>query len=103
MSITRSPATTLRGLSFSVPELILARTWAQARSLGMEIRLDHGSDTDEYEEVLALRAGNSARCLWIMWRDEAAVFVQPVIGCTHRHASVAEAFEALNTENPLPP
>jgi hypothetical protein len=38
-----------------------------------------------------------------MWRDEAAVFVQPVIGCTHRHASVAEAFEALNTENPLPP
>ena len=102
MSVTRSPVKTLYGLSFSVPELILARIWAQANALGIEIRLDHGSDTDEFEEVLALRARNDARCLWIMWRDETAVFVQPVIGCSHRHASVAEAFEALNTQNSPP-
>lgn len=102
MSITRSPAKTLLGLSFSVPELILARTWSQANSLRMEIRLDHSSGADEFEEVLALRAANGSPCRWIMWRDKDAVIVQPLIGRAHRHASIAEAFEALNTGNSFP-
>jgi hypothetical protein len=94
MPVTQTPAKKLRGLSFSVPELTLARCWSQASSLRMVIRLDHGSDADQFEEVLAFHIRDSSLCGWIMWRNKDAVFVQPLIGRIQRYCSVAEAFEA---------
>ena len=41
---------TLVGLAFSIPELTLLENLASASSLRMEIRVDHGSDTEEFEE-----------------------------------------------------
>jgi hypothetical protein len=61
----------------------------------MAVRLDHGSDTEEYEEVLAFHRGDSQPCRWIMWRSARMVFVQPLIGRTQRYRSVAAAFEAM--------
>jgi hypothetical protein len=101
MPVIRCPSKTLRGLSFDLSELTLIRCWSQASSLRMVIRLDHGSDTEEFEEVLAFHVGDSATCCWIMWRDANAVFVQPLIGRIQGYGSVAEAFEALVVKRPV--
>jgi hypothetical protein len=101
MSATRLPTKTLVGLSFSIPELTLLESWSKASSLRMVIRLDHGSDTEEFEEILAFHIGNSSLCHWIIWRDAKGVFVQPLIGRVQRYESVAEAFEALAAKQPV--
>jgi hypothetical protein len=93
MTASQSPLKTLQGLSFSLPELTLAKCWSHAGSLTMVIRLDHGSDVDEFEEVLAFHIKGSALCGWIMWRNTNAVYVQPLIGRIRQYSSVAEAFE----------
>jgi hypothetical protein len=84
-----------KGQSFSVPELILIRTWSEINGLRMVVRLDHGADAEDYEEVLAFHGADSPRCFCIMWRGARLVFIQPLIGRTQRYGSVAEAFEAM--------
>ena len=95
MPVIRLISKTLKGLSFSLAELTLIRSWSDASSLRMVVRLDHGSDAEEFEEVLALHMGDSPLCRWIIWRDAQEVFVQPLIGRVQRYGSVAEAFESL--------
>jgi hypothetical protein len=94
MPVIHLPSTP-KGLSFKVSELILVRNWSAENNLRMVVRLDHGSDAEDYEEVLAFHVGESRLCSWIMWRDAEAVFVQPLIGRTERYGSTAEAFEAV--------
>jgi hypothetical protein len=101
MPVTQVQTKTLRGLSFSLSDLILIRCWSQASSLRMVIRLDHGSDTEEFEEVLAFHIGDSSSCCSIMWRHANEVFVQPLIGRIQGYCSVAEAFEALISKQPV--
>src|SRR3982074_1073359 len=91
----------VKGLSFSIADLTLLRGWAHAHSLRMVIRLDHGSDVEEFEEVLAFHVGDRSPCNWIMWRDATAVFVQPLIGRTERFETVAAAFESLAAKQPV--
>jgi hypothetical protein len=95
MPITPLPVKTLKGLSFSVAELVLIKNWSMANGIRMVVRLDHGSDAEDYEEVLAFHLEDSRLCRCIMWRDATAVFVQPLIGRPERYGSAAEAFEAL--------
>jgi hypothetical protein len=95
------PAKQLKGLSFSVAELVLIAAWSEANRLRMVVRLDHGSDAEDYEEVLAFHLGDSPLCRWIMWRDTKTVFIQPLIGRTQRYGSVAEAFEAVAARQPV--
>jgi hypothetical protein len=76
MPVIQLPAKTLRGLSFSLPEL----------------------DCEDYEEVVAFHLGDSPLCRWIMWRSAKIVFIQPLIGRTQRYASVAEAFEGMTSK-----
>lgn len=98
MPVVQLPSMALKGLSFSVAELILIRSRSEARSLRMVVRLDHGSDAEEYEEVLAFHLGSSPLCQWIMWRDANVVFVQPLIGRTKRYPSVAAAVGSLTAK-----
>jgi hypothetical protein len=95
MSRVKTPSKLLRGLSFAVSDLVLLKGRAAARSVRMVVRLDHGSDVEEYEEVLAFHSGESPLCRWIMWRNADAVFVQPLIGRRQEYGSAAEAIEAL--------
>jgi hypothetical protein len=95
MGTSRISADRLRGISFSIADLILVEGWSKARGLRMVVRLDHASETEEYEEVLAFHSEIGRPCRWMMWRDSAAVFVQPMLGRTQRYASVAEALDAL--------
>jgi hypothetical protein len=96
--VVQLPSKALKGLSFSIAELILIKSWSEARSLRMVVRLDHSSDAEEYEEVLAFHLGNSPLCQWIMWRDANVVFVQPLIGRTKRYPSVAAAVGSLTAK-----
>jgi len=87
-----------RGLSFSIADLLLIGAWSAARGLEMVVRLDHGSDTEEYEEVVAFHTASGRPCRYIMWRDTGSVFVQPLIGRTRRYHSVVDAILALTPQ-----
>ncbi len=95
MRATQLPFKALKGLSFSVAELTLIVSWSEASGLRMVVRLDHGSDAEDYEEVLAFHLADSPLCHWIMWRDAKTVYIQPLIGRVQPYVSVAEAFEAM--------
>jgi hypothetical protein len=101
MPIIQLSARALKGLSFSVAELILVKSWSEANGLRMDVRLDHGSDVEDYEEVLAFHLGDSPLCHWMMWRSARSVFIQPLIGRTQRYGSAAEAFEAMASKRPV--
>jgi hypothetical protein len=101
MSVIPLLAKAPKGLSFSVAELVLIESWSEANGLRMVVRLDHGSDAEEYEEVLALHVRDSPLCRWIMWRDAWAVILQPLIGRAERYGSAAEAFEAVAAKQPV--
>ncbi|HEY1413737.1 MAG TPA: hypothetical protein VGF36_16445 [Rhodopila sp.] len=92
----------VRGLSFSIADLTLIVAWSEACGLGMTIQLDHGSESDEFEEVVILRGVTGTVNRHFMWRDANTVFVQPLIGRTRRYASAAEAIAAL-TPRPAGP
>jgi hypothetical protein len=96
MSAARLMPRSLRGLSFSIADLVLLRSWAEAQDLRMTIHLDHGVEGEEYEEVVALSRTERSLSQWIIWHDGAAVFAQPLIGRTQCHESVADVIEALS-------
>ena len=74
---------------------MLATAWAASHDFGMLIRLDHGIEDDEYEEVIEFTEGPQSRPHLLMWRDAQAVFIQPILGKKHKFSSVAEALERL--------
>jgi hypothetical protein len=85
----------LKGLSFDIPDLILIEDRFTAHNLRMVVRLDYGSDVEEYEEVLAFYFGTSPQWRWMMWRNASAVFVRSIDGRSRRYRSAAHAIEAL--------
>jgi hypothetical protein len=93
--------TILKGLSFQIADLILVEAWSEAHSMRMVVRLDHGSDNELYEEVLALYPADSAVCRWLIWRETDAVLVQPLLGRSQRYASVIDVLEALTPPKPV--
>jgi hypothetical protein len=95
MHAAQRPSKVLKGLSFDIADLVLIRTRSEAHDLRMVVRLDHGSDVEEYEEVLAFHSGTSSSCQWLMWRNESAVFVRSINGRARRYLATAQAIEAL--------
>ena len=84
-----------KGLAFEIVDLLRVRNWADLHVCRMFIRLDHGVDGEQYEQVIALHTGTSSQRHLIMWRDAVAVFLQPLIGQKQRYGSVAKALESL--------
>jgi hypothetical protein len=91
----------LKGLSFAIADLILVQAWSEAQAMRMVVRLDHGSDNEQYEEVLGLYPFGSPLCSWIIWREAEAVCVQPFIGRSQRYGSVVDVLEALTPPKPV--
>ncbi|PPQ35229.1 hypothetical protein CCS01_08485 [Rhodopila globiformis] len=91
----------LKGLSFAIPDLILVQAWSEAHAMRMVVRLDHGSDNEQYEEVLAVYPFGSLPCRWIIWQEAGGVYVQPVNGRSQHYGSVVEALEALTPSKPI--
>jgi hypothetical protein len=88
----------LKGLSFDPSDLLAIHIWAERNELRMVVRLDHGLDDEEYEEVIALHAGAEV-CLMLLWRDENVLFAQPLPGRAWRFSSVAEALSRLSVRH----
>jgi hypothetical protein len=85
----------LKGLSFDIADLVLIRSRSETHGFRMVVLLDHGSDVDEYEEVLVIHAETSPQCQWLMWRNVNAVFVRSIDGRVRRHVSATQAIDAL--------
>jgi hypothetical protein len=90
----------VKGLSFRIADLMLVMAWSEAQAMRMVVRLDHGTDTEDYEEVLALQCVETGSCRWIIWREAGCVVVQPLTGRNRRYGSVVEALEALEATEP---
>ena len=91
----------LKGLSFAIADLILVQAWSEAHAIQTVVRLDHGSENEQYEEVLALYPFGSPLCRCIIWQEAEAVCVQPLIGRSQRYGSVVEVLEALTPPSPV--
>ncbi len=83
------------GLAFEVSDLMLAQSRAAFNDARIVVRLDHGTEDEEYEEVIDLRIGRSSASRLIMWRSAMNVFVQPLLGRRQKFRSVAEALESV--------
>jgi hypothetical protein len=64
----------------------------------MSVRLDHGAEGEEYEELIAFRAEINPLSGLTIWRNAEAAFVQPPIGRRRQYDSIAEALEGLLPE-----
>jgi hypothetical protein len=95
MRAAQRPTKVLKGLSFDITDLIHIRNLSAEHGLQMVVRMDHGSDVEEYEEVLAFHSTTGPSRRWLMWRNESAVFVRPTTGRARRYGSAAQAIEAL--------
>jgi hypothetical protein len=82
-----------KGIAFDIADLLRARSWAGFHDWKMEIWLDHGTEDEEYEEVITFYSGNLTGS--ILWRTANAVFVQPLMGRKRRYPSVAAALDGL--------
>jgi hypothetical protein len=101
LGLTLAPGPVPKGLAFEIADLMLISGWAAFHDVPMSVCLDHGAEDEEYEEVIALRTEMSPPCRMIMWRNADAVFIQPLLGKTQRHGSVAEALESLLVKQPV--
>jgi hypothetical protein len=90
-----APLAAPKGLVFEIADLLLAQSWASFQDFQMLVRLDHGSEDEEYEEVIVFPRRTNSPVLSIVWRNAGAVFVQPIPGKKRRHTSLAEALESL--------
>jgi hypothetical protein len=73
----------------------LVQSWAACSGIRMVIRLDHGAEDEEYDEVIELQTSGSSASRLIMWRNLTGVFVQPLLGRKQSFVSVAEALDSL--------
>ena len=97
--LTKRPASDARlpkGLAFEIADLVLVKSWAELHDFRMTVRLDHGAAVDEdYEEVVTFRTKTSPLYRSVLWRNEMAVFIQPLVGKVKQYGSVAEALDSL--------
>lgn len=89
----------LRGISFAIPDLMIAQGWAEFHGLRMAVELDHATETEEYEEVLAFYKGPAQLRRFLIWRDQHAFVVQPLIGRPSRFSSISDALNSIIAAN----
>jgi hypothetical protein len=95
MCAAKSPTRVLKGLSFEIDDLKSINDTSSANDLRMVVRLDYGSDVEEYEEVLAFYFGTSPQWCWMKWRNASAVFVRSIDGRGRCYGTAGHAIEAL--------
>lgn len=81
----------LDGLAFEIDDHGFISDWAKSHDHRAVVRLDHGMEGEEYDEVIIFVFGVKQRCRFILWRNAQAVFVQPLIGRRQMYSSVREA------------
>jgi hypothetical protein len=56
-----APSCLAKGRAFDIADLVRIRSWADCHGCRMLIRLDHGANGEEYEEVIDLHAGTGSQ------------------------------------------
>ncbi len=82
-------------VAFSIEDLILVRSWAEQRSLGLHIATDQVLDGAEFEELLIIAPHNRERRTLTLWRTQAGVFAQTPQGRPRAFATVRDLLDAL--------
>jgi hypothetical protein len=95
MEAPKITPTAPKGLAFTIADLMLLQGWAEFHDLRMVIELDHCVEGEEYEEVAAVYAKDSALRRWIIWRNIGEIVVQPLIGRSRRFGAVSDALDGL--------
>lgn len=90
------PDTSQGGASFAVPDLIIAKGWADYHGLRFSIELDRKIDGIMHEEVLCFELPRFRR--WELWRSGYAVIARPDSRVLIRFDSLPEALEGLGLE-----
>jgi hypothetical protein len=90
----------LRGISFGILELMIAQGWAEFHGLRMAVELDHATDTEEYEEVLAFYRGAEQLRRFLIWHDRRELVVQPLIGRPRRFTMICDALDSIIISRP---
>ena len=85
-----------KGIAFEIADLVLMQSWAACTGTPVAVRLDHGAEDEEYEEVIELHTAGGSASRLIMWRNLTRVFVQPLLGRKQSFACVAEALDSLH-------
>jgi hypothetical protein len=88
------------GLAFAIRDLLWMKEWADIHAVAMTVRLDHGVDDEEYEEVVEFRTDRDASCFLLIWRSAEAVFAQPLVGPTRRYRSVNHILDSIIVKQP---
>ncbi len=91
----------LKGLAFDIADLQAVQKWAAQNDVCIDIRLDHGVEDEEYEEVIAFRT-SAGSCFLLMWRGAKAVYAQPMPGRQLRFPSVSAALSHLYLRSDTP-
>jgi hypothetical protein len=91
----------LKGLAFDIADLQALQSWARQNDVGMDIRLDHGVDDEEYEEVIAFHT-DATGCFLLMWRTPNTIVVQPLPGRQLHCPSVNAALSRLHVRSAVP-
>jgi hypothetical protein len=84
-----------KGIAFDIADLVLVQSWSACTGIRMAVRLDHGAEDEEYDEVIELHMASSSASRLIMWRNLTGVFVQPLLGRKQDFGSVAEALDSI--------
>jgi hypothetical protein len=84
-----------KGIAFEIADLVLVQSWAACTGIRMAVRLDHGAEDEEYDEVIEFHMASGSASRLIMWRNLTGVFVQPLLGRKQSFASVAEALDTI--------
>lgn len=88
------------GLSFDVPELIIAQAWADYHDLDFRVQLDGLSGDIACDELLSFRASNSQH--WIISRTRNGVVAITNDTAPQHFDSLAEALESIEEERAIP-
>lgn len=83
------------GLSFSIEELVMVRSWAKERGLRMIVALDQTAEQAEFEEMLVLAPPDRNKRIFIVWRTLGSVFVQVPHGRPCPFPTLEEALGTL--------
>ncbi len=87
-----------KGLAFEIDDLNRVTKWASFYDFRISVRLDHGVEDEEYEEVIEFQSGAGSLSRLIMWRNQQAVFIQPLVGRKTRYESVQQALRGILIE-----
>ena len=90
------PESPENGRSFAVPDLIIAKAWADYHSLIFTVELDRTIGNATCEEVLSVTLPRFRR--WTIWRKENEVVVATAGAPPRRFPSLPEALEGLGLD-----